>query len=203
MPIITTDKVLRPRSKNDYYPTPSGMVREVARQTILAPVDNILDPGAGEGVWGRVYKERFPSAHLTGVELRDLEKPEEYDDWFVTDYLEWETDKTFDLIVGNPPYSLAEPFVRKSMELLRPGGRIMFLLRLTFLASQTRYYGLYEDCGLHSVMVSSRRPSFTLDGRTDADDYAIFVWDKFPSKAFIGSWLMWEYDNEDLTNLEK
>ncbi len=51
--IIPTDKQLRKRDDNDYYPTPIELCVSALG---LLPDDfkpfSILDPGAGDGVWG-------------------------------------------------------------------------------------------------------------------------------------------------------
>lgn len=79
-----------------------------------------------------------------------------------------------DLIISNPPYSLAEGFARRALELVRPGGTVAFLLRLGWLASRSRV-GFHRD---HScdVFVLPKRPSFTGNGKSDAADYFWALW---------------------------
>ena len=81
----------------------------------------------------------------------------------------------FDLIATNPPFSQAEPFIRRSLELLKPYGVAVFLLRLGFLASLKRRV-LYRDRPPSAVHVLQHRPSFSHDGRTDAQEYAFYTW---------------------------
>lgn len=81
----------------------------------------------------------------------------------------------FGLIVMNPPYSLALPFVAAALEVVRSqAGTVAALLRLGFLASRKRRDWWQSHPA--DVYVLSERPSFTGDGRTDATDYAWFVW---------------------------
>lgn len=88
------------------------------------------------------------------------------------DYLERPAPKKKAAVcVMNPPYSLAEAFVRKAIA----EAEIVFaLLPLTFLASLERSELLDE----HSprVCVLPERPSFTGGGSTGAMDCAWFVW---------------------------
>jgi hypothetical protein len=185
--IIQTDKPLPPRRENDFYPTPEYTVRSALE---LIPEwwvpKSVFDPGAGDGIWGRIARLRWPEMQLVGAELRDVPKPPEYDEWSVGNFLgnlgplaHYE----FDLVVGNPPYRDAEAFVRRSLALLRDRGQLVFLLRLAFLESQRRRDGLFKEFPPKTVGVCSKRPSFTGDGKTNATAFAVFHW----MKGYAGS----------------
>lgn len=184
--IITTDKQMRPRDPDDFYPTPAGLCD--AALAILPPgfcPDRILDPGAGAGPWGAAARDRWgPAPYIVGSKLRTTTPPASYDYWAIGDFL---TDPAFapdpvsfppmvDLVIGNPPYKHAEAFVRRSLALTRPGGYVAFLLRLAFLEGQARGAGLWREFPPAHVAVCSRRPSFTGNGKTDATAYAVIVW---------------------------
>ncbi len=62
-----------------------------------------------------------------------------------------------DLIVSNPPYTLAEAFLRRS---LKAAPTVSFLLRLGFLASEERA-PLFAEIGMPDVDVV-KRPSFCM-----------------------------------------
>lgn len=96
----------------------------------------------------------------------------------------WLGYEIFDLVVGNPPYGKARQFVEDAMAVLRPGGWLMFLLRLGFLAGQARAKELYRQYPLRHCAVLAQRPSFSGDGKTDAEEYGIF----FFQKGFVGQW---------------
>jgi len=76
-------------------------------------------------------------------------------------------------VITNPPYSLAEGFVRHSRKLY-PMADLYFLLRMAFLASEKRE-GLYQDLGTPDLYVLPNRPDFTGEGG-DSADYAWFHW---------------------------
>ena len=78
----------------------------------------------------------------------------------------------------NPPYRKAAEFIRQAIGERSRGGKVAALLRLNFLGSSRKRIDLVGpgSC-LRSVLVLSRRPSFTGDGRTDACEYAWFVWE--------------------------
>jgi len=62
----------------------------------------ILEPSAGSGEFYDDCREKFPEARITGVELdEDMATAR----GFVNcDFLRWNCDEKFDLIVGNPPF---------------------------------------------------------------------------------------------------
>lgn len=80
-------------------------------------------------------------------------------------------------VITNPPYSLAEEFLRHSRRLF-PRAELVFLLRMAFAASAKRL-PLWQYLGTPDIYVLPNRPSFTGEG-TDSADYAWFV---FPEIA--------------------
>lgn len=78
------------------------------------------------------------------------------------------------LVLTNPPYVLAEQFVRRARRWC-PNAELMFLLRLGFLVSKERAK-FYAEMGTPDIYVLPNRPSFTGDGKTDGADYAWFHW---------------------------
>lgn len=200
MPIIQTDKEMRPRDARDFYPTPEGLVLAILHA--IAPwvslnerSPRILDVGAGHGIWGKIVRKLWPHAHIAGVD-NHFHHPRVsgvYDVWFVCDFLEfnWEG---YDIIIGNPPYKYAEEFVRHAHKFC---DSVIYLLRLAFLESQTRLYGLWQEIIPIIVWVLGRRPSFTGDGKTDATAYAVYWWNKrvfdFIKNAPLLRWMEWDY----------
>jgi hypothetical protein len=86
------------------------------------------------------------------------------------DFFDW--DGRADLILTNPPFSLAKEFIDHSL----PRCKVcIMLLRINYLGSITRHawWKEHKPTALH---VLSKRPSFTGTG-TDATDYAWYVWD--------------------------
>lgn len=199
MGIIMTGKPLRERQENDFYPTPYECVRESLKQLSLVPTD-VLDPGAGSGVWGIEARKMWPHAYISGIEIdRTFAKPEAYDHWYVGDYLDPDiSGHSYDLIIGNPPYNKAEKFIRKSMSLLKPNGQVFFLLRLAFLEGQKRTATLWKELWLKHTYVLGRRPSFTGNQKTDATAYAMFLFQKGHTEIPRLSWLDWSYDSDRL-----
>src|SRR5260370_34132868 len=61
----------RPRHDKDVYQTPPEFAQAGLERVTVDPL-RIVDVGAGDGIWGRLARERWPSAYLIGVELRDV-----------------------------------------------------------------------------------------------------------------------------------
>ena len=169
----------------EFFETPLAVCQYAVECLIpaLGRRPSVLVPGAGSGRWGRAILERFPHARLAGVDLPGVEPVPFYLDWHAADYrtlaLHWlQTDQPrYDVIVGNPPFSKAEDFVRASYALLKPGGLLIQYLRISFRAGTKRGRGLWRERPLRVEVPSSRRPSFTGDGITDPKtDYALYVW---------------------------
>ena len=83
----------------------------------------------------------------------------------------------YDIVISNPPFMLAEEFVRQSLEWCREGGYVVMLLRLNFFGSMKRF-PLFKELPPIRCYVHHKRISFTEDGVTDSVEYAHFVWKK-------------------------
>ena len=145
------------RRERDYYPTPSECTWALMKEIII-PIGSVLcEPCAGDGAIPDA--SNWPEWVYAEIE-EDI------------DYLN--TDFNFvDGIITNPPFSLAQEFLEKS---LREADFVAYLLRLNFLGSQKRKLWWQDKTPTH-LYVLSKRPSFTGNG-TDATEYAWFVWDK-------------------------
>ena len=214
-PIIYSPKKLKPRAAFDFYETePDFCVAAMGamRDMGIPEPKKILDPGCGTGVWGWAAKQVWPKALVHGVELQAQSSFNRKNDgnqyqWgryskvhWGQDYLTFNPKVRFDLVIGNPPYRLAEEFVRKSFRLVNPvTGYIVFLLRLAFLEGQKRADDLWRVIPPARVFVLPRRPSFGgYNGKTDATAYGLFVWDggtemfRRDNPTFTTLWLNWE-----------
>ena len=193
-PIITTEKVLRPRADHDHYPTPYELARAALDQLpYMNYPESVLDAGCGSGVWGQAARDKWGySFILDGVDIRDVGTPAGYSEVYQLDYVTEPVYGTYDVVIGNPPYKHAEEFVRNSLANIFDGGYVVFLLRLAFLEGQARMTGLWRQYPPLHVSVLGARPSFTGNGKTDATAYAVYIWRKGYDYETTLSWLDWK-----------
>ena len=161
------------RHPRDFYETPSWVTEALLdREPIHGP---IFDPACGQGAILRVLHDRgMGSLWGNDIEPGKSELYIRHNE----DYLNCAPQPQWGSIVMNPPYKHAAEFVRVAIADTKPGGKVCALLRLNFLGSSRKRLDLVgPGSGLRSVYVLSRRPSFTGDGRTDACEYAWFVWE--------------------------
>ena len=170
------------RVEADFYATPIECVNSLL--DALPTFDDdifILEPSAGNGNIIKALRARgIIGRVIEAIELREEEREklvELADVVTIGNFLEVKPMYLrYDLIIGNPPYSLAQEFIDKALELLAPGGRLILLLRLNFFGSKKRFEW-WQNKIPSGVYVLSNRPSFTGKG-TDATEYAWFIWEK-------------------------
>jgi hypothetical protein len=152
------------RRPYDDYSTPAWCTEAIMREIVWGHNPLILEPCAGDGSIVHVLEPwlfRKTSPSIVAIDIR-----------YGQDFLAMDLDRRFDFVITNPPYSLAQEFVTKALEV---ANCTIMLLRLGFLAGQHRreWWRKHPPTAL---FVLSKRPSFTGRG-TDATDYAWFVWD--------------------------
>jgi hypothetical protein len=155
------------RHPDDFYETPAWCVR--ALLPYLQRGD-VFDPCCGNGAIGRVLAEEWPELNRYGVEIneerfRQAEASQilradgtplrAFDNVFHGDYLEQPITRRIPLIITNPPFKLALEFAQRA---IKEADTVAFLLRLNWLASETRRaFHAANPCDL---IVMPRRPSF-------------------------------------------
>jgi hypothetical protein len=194
-------KAMQPRRARDAYYMRDAMPKAVVEQIVkprLPDVRTCIDPGCGDGAWGNAVGENYGMfCRIIGCDLdtrlcRDLH----FSVLRYGDYLTMPWYEDVDLVIGNPPYgALAEKFVYRSLELVREGGLVVFLLLLSFLGSQSRYHRMFGPTGTArpiEVWTLSKRPGFSGYSGTDAREYGIFVWQRGENPpSYDGKWLIY------------
>jgi len=173
------------RKKSDFYETPYSLTEQFLQVFPWLNVKTVLEPAAGDGAITKVV-ERFA---LGSVEAYDPMTHEGYD------FLSHSFDKKYDLVITNPPFSLAEQFIKKAKAVSKR--YVAFLLPLSYLHGKGRYDRVYTDLTfpLREVLVFTRYPMLGEPLREDGKYhtgmmvYAWYLWDKeYEGKPTI-SWL--------------
>lgn len=170
------------RAVADFYATPVEVISNFLEHHKLKD-GSVFEPIAGNGNFVTAIRKNFnmkwrDQNHITAMELREEEtlnlKNCGADKVIIGDFLKFEPYKTYQTIIGNPPYSLAMEFIEKCFEISDEDTEIIMLLRTSFLESKKRH-DFWQKHPVNGLYVLSQRPSFTGHG-TDATSYAFFVW---------------------------
>lgn len=195
--------------KNAYDTPVSLCVPAMALLSELSPFKRplVFDPGLGDfGPFGWALSRIDYSWRPWGIDLRPVPERPWYRQQLVGDYLTTPLQK-FDIITGNPPFSLAEEFIWRSLDLLSLDGQIFFLLKLRFQEGIGRANGILSSGYLRHIFPLPKRPPWWLykrpasrgdkeDRSTNSEPYAFFL---FSQKKVQGdpmiSWrLRWDFD---------
>ena len=150
------------RHPDDFYRTPAWAVRAILPALQCPTERRVLDPCCGDGAILDVLKTAKMMPRTYGIELdRDRAERARGRGHIVAtgNALQRSTWFTCDLLVTNPPYSLATEFIERAFsEFGHSTIDLAFLLRLNFLGSQARanFHRLYPS----DVLVLPQRPEF-------------------------------------------
>lgn len=221
MPSIYVDSrgILPKRSEYDLYPSQRALIRAAIPHLAAyraterygytpfkrSPIPfRILDLGAGDDCrWGveakRYFSQYYSTVILTGVEIRDVPKPDGVDIWFGgTNALEWTPPQSkYNLSIGNPPFYIDEELVRLSTGIAL---ETIFLLPRDFGGGTKRHNGLHKDVPVFQECPSARRPSFSGDNKTGATVYSMWHWRSGQGEpnAWMTRGFNWETDPADI-----
>jgi hypothetical protein len=180
---------IEPADSPDDFPTPPWATRALAervlggRRALLRKT--CLEPACGTGYMVRPLSEYFQKvgqsdAHDYGQELvRDfLTHPFEVQSW--------------DWVITNPPFRLAEEFVIRALQVARDG--VAILARTVFIESVGRYHNLFERTPPTTLAQFTERVPM-VKGRVDraattATSYAWLIWEK-KINTTAGTRLVW------------
>lgn len=179
------------RAASDYYVTPVPAIEQFLRAwhadspEAFMDTKRILDPCAGGTVKdGKItVAMSYPAAIMRNtaafplilptVETMDIraDSPAEMHADFITST----TGGGYDWIISNPPFALASQFIEKALQDVKPGGYVVFLLRLNFFESAKRKAFMQSNPPMRAY-VHSERMSFTGDGKQDSVAYMHAIW---------------------------
>lgn len=149
---------------NDDYETPTDEARKIA-DLIRDDEWDILDPCAGTGQLIRPI-ELLNDRLITAIELKPSRVKAgtercHWATWIQGNFLLHRAEEKFDLVVANPPFSLRMEFVHASLQVLKPSGRLLFLMPIDFNCGRSmgdRWKKL--DCHIHHEYVIQHRVAY-------------------------------------------
>lgn len=163
------------RREADFYPSPAWTVHRLLE--VWEPQgERWSDPCAGEGAIVRAVRSFYgaPGAWIVGDIRREVVpilRKLEPGGLFIGDYLKHGVKA--DVILTNPPFSLAQEFVTRA---LKDAPTVAMLLSLNFLGSADRAAWWHELPPVQLYILPDR-PSFSGDGGADSVTYAWYVWE--------------------------
>ena len=128
----------------EFYPTPSELAMKMAKLVDMERVKYVLEPSAGKGDLIEALKNlttdrlKHHFGYSTNYQfevdciekdenLSNLLKGKEYSVVY-DDFLDFNTHKSYDLIIMNPPFSNGDKHLLKAISLIKYGGQIVCLL---------------------------------------------------------------------------
>jgi hypothetical protein len=157
------------RPSNDFYPTPSCMVKALIESDCFNELldADILDPCCGKRAIGNILREHgFKNI---------VEKDIVYGDDFLADW----TDNVYDFVIMNPPFKLFDKFVEKSK---RIADRVYCIGKMNFFGAHNRNInGLWNN--LEWALPFDRQIAFDkpeIDGKVECGMMVTgwFIWNK-------------------------
>ena len=161
------------RQSDDYYATePRAMELLLAEENFSK---DIWECACGGGHLAKVLEAHGYHVKSTDLRYRGFGQTE------AVDFLKTKEDFSGDIIT-NPPYKYALEFVRKALDVVKPGRKVAMFLKLQFLEGKKRKQ-FFLDNPPKTVYVSASRLKCAMNGEFDtvissAVAYAWFVWEK-------------------------
>jgi predicted RNA methylase len=170
-----------PSDSDDFFPTPPWATRALC-EWLLKRFDiadqSVLEPACGAGDMARPLAEFFPVVRAEDIVDRGFIGQERAANFLVRK-IPYDP-PSFDWVITNPPFNLAEEFVRRALEVCRVG--CAMLVRLSFLEGLGRHERLFSFRPPLAVLqfverVPMHKGKLTATGST-ATAYCWIVWDK-------------------------
>lgn len=167
----------RGRAERDFYSTPhdaSDVVLPKLR-CLVPGARRILEPSAGDGALLAGIAATWPRADIIAIDIEPQHEAVTEANFLGRRGCYARND--FDLIIGNPPYSLAADFIDRALECVRDRGVVAFLLRHAYFAPAARDELIAHHGVPYRGYLLRKRPRFRGNG-SDFSEYSWYVWRK-------------------------
>lgn len=155
---LTAGNNKRNRRELDFYPTPSNVTIALLEFLQIPKGRTIWEPACGDGSMSKVMEEYGYTVFSTDI------IPECYGDGYI-DYLA-SSDINSDCVITNPPFYLAEEFIRKAVKEAR--STVAILLKSQYWHAKSRLT-LFEEIPPTYVLPLTWRPDFLEHERKQGD----------------------------------
>ena len=161
------------RAKRDFYATEPKAVRLLLEKVQFE--GEIWECACGNGDLSKEMERLGYDVYSSDIIIRDYDCVE-------YDFLSMENIHTDKNIITNPPYKLANQFIRKALEITEIGKKIAFLLPIRYITGKERK-GIFNENPPLYFLVSSGSLKCALNGDFakkigNALEFAWFVWEK-------------------------
>lgn len=188
------------RVDNDFYATDPAAVEQLFKAlcmydndfTHFSPV-SFMEPCVGNGNIAEAtlryfnYSLHRPETVNTFVDIVDRGYPET----IVQDFMTFKPEQKYQLIVTNPPYSIALDFVKKCLEHLDHRGYLAMFLKIQFWEGEKRKQFLLDNPPAFCFPFSKRMPTWNNGQQWDENG-------KRWATTMCHAWFVWKKDYCDL-----
>ena len=167
----------------DFYETPIWCIEKLLEYENFTW--NILEPASWNWAISKVLEQK--GYRVISKDIRNDDKV----------YWEWGQDflqsiNNYDNIITNPPFCLAEDFIKKSLSV--SSSKVVMFLKLQFLESSGRY-DFFKNTPLKKVYVLSKRPTlypanWPVPKNKWTIAYAWYVWEKWYEWPTVLDWIV-------------
>lgn len=168
----------------DDFPTPPwatrALIEHILNNDPALKEQTCLEPACGRGYMASALDEYFGQ-----VQASDIHN---YGYGCVNNFLLSDPDIKYDWLITNPPFNLAESFIRKGLPKVKVG--LAVLVRTMFIEGVGRHARLFSEKPPSIVAQFSERVPI-VRGRLDSS----------ASSATGYAWLVWKTDSRDQTRL--
>lgn len=175
------------RVANDAYWTPAWCTEALLDRTLMPP--RVWEPACGEGHICRVLGRR--NIIYSATDLVDHGFGRAGVDFLALNTAQELLAPAFPSIITNPPYKLAEAFIRQALRFMEPEkGRVAMLLRNEYDSAASRR-DLFEHPAFLKKLVLTKRPKWSAEDKASPrHNFAWFVWcwKKPPGVAPVMEW---------------
>lgn len=172
---VLANKSAKDRHKADYYPTPDQCTQALIDFLGIPRSQVIWECACGDGFISKVLQKNGYKVISTDINHYGFE--DSVEDFLLSD------GKECDWIITNPPFSLADKFIRKAISLGKP---FAMLLKSQYWHSKKRF-ALFQQHKPKFVLPMTWRPDFEFGrrGGSPTMDCIWTVWMPVPTASTI------------------